>query len=534
MSISSLPSRSRSHSRLYHKRSQFLPAKPREHVTLSSRLPLLAPLMVSLLLLTISSQATVAAAFPYASAHARWLQDVSAPPPPPIVAPPPPLATVSPPPPVAAASTASPPPLDSFSPPPPTTSPPPPTLSPPPPTTSPSPPLSPPPSPPSSPPPSPPLPPPPTPPSPPPSPPPTPPPPPSPPPPPPPLGTCPAPFTVGARCTNCTKAGGCICDSFGVCRPTCSYVPGVDYKSPTWRRACNTCPSKRLGVPNAQCACDINGSQQCVDFCALPENNNGVTPAKAGKDGCVCSPSKAKCVPFCNEKDGFKCSNSESGEGYCRAGLCYDICAIAKPGTVCRTCNRTKGGSCVCGSSGKCEPDLSCTGPSPVPLVLNSSNAYPCTSCSNAYYYPVTNVNVVTAPGCRCAGKGKCVEPCNGGLAEGAVCSGGAACADNTNGCRCTQGRCRPFCELPTNEGAACGDMFSQQGTCVGGKCVPRCSVAGSDGLQCSYNCTSQVCLCSAGQCKPQCQLPSAEGGECFDSAEEGHVLMRGEEGGSD
>ncbi|CAI5962413.1 unnamed protein product [Closterium sp. NIES-64] len=469
-------------------------------------------------------------------------KDVSAPPPPPIVAPPPPLVTVSPPPPVASASTASPPPPDSSSPPPPTTSPPPPTLSPPPPTTSPSPPLSPPPSPPSSPPPSPPLPPPPTPPSPPPSPPPTPPPPPSPPPPPPPLGTCPTPFTVGARCTNCTTAGGCICDSFGVCRPTCSYVPGVDYKSPTWRRACNTCPSKRLGVPNARCACDINGSQQCVDFCALPENNNGVTPcvgcknatgngcvcgrgqcvdacstanpmsalvrgapctvgcsAKAGKDGCVCSPSKGKCVPFCNEKDGFKCSNSDSGEGYCRAGLCYDICAIAKPGTVCRTCNTTKGGSCVCGSSGKCEPDLSCTGPSPVPLVLSSSNAYPCTSCPNAYYYPVNNINVVTAPGCRCAGKGKCVEPCNGGLAEGAVCSGGAACADNTNGCRCTQGRCRPFCELPTNEGAACGDMFSQQGTCVGGKCVPRCSVAGSDGLQCSYNCTSQLLGRSSG-----------------------------------
>ncbi|CAI5525722.1 unnamed protein product [Closterium sp. Naga37s-1] len=51
--------------------------------------------------------------------------------------------------------------------------------------------------------------------------------------------------------------------------------------------------------------------------------------AKAGKDGCVCSPSKGKCVPFCNEKDGFKCANSDSGEGYCRAGLCYDICAIA-------------------------------------------------------------------------------------------------------------------------------------------------------------------------------------------------------------
>ncbi|CAI7780233.1 unnamed protein product [Closterium sp. NIES-53] len=392
---------------------------PREHITLSSRLPLLAPLIVSLLLLTISSQATVAAAFPYASAHARWLQDVSAPPPPPIVSPPPPLATVSPPPPVAAASTASPPPPDSSSPPPPTPSPPPPIPSPPPPTTSPSPPLSPPPSPPLSPPPSPPLSPPPTPPSPPPSPPPTPPPPPSPPPPPPPLGTCPAPFTVGARCTNCTTAGGCICDSFGVCRPTCSYVPGVDYKSPTWRRECNTCPSKRLGVPNARCACDINGSQQCVDFCALPENNNGVTAcvgcknatgngcvcgrgqcvdacstanpmsalvrgapctvgcsAKAGKDGCVCSPSKGKCVPFCNEKDGFKCANSDSGEGYCRAGLCYDICAIAKPGTVCRTCNTTKGGSCACGSSGKCEPDLSCTGPSPVPLQHRGSMSW--------------------------------------------------------------------------------------------------------------------------------------------------------------
>ncbi|CAI7927774.1 unnamed protein product [Closterium sp. NIES-54] len=275
---------------------------PREHITLSSRLPLLAPLIVSLLLLTISSQATVAAAFPYASAHARWLQDVSAPPPPPIVSPPPPLATVSPPPPVAAASTASPPPPDSSSPPPPTPSPPPPIPSPPPPTTSPSPPLSPPPSPPLSPPPSPPLSPPPTPPSPPPSPPPTPPPPPSPPPPPPPLGTCPAPFTVGARCTNCTTAGGCICDSFGVCRPTCSYVPGVDYKSPTWRRECNTCPSKRLGVPNARCACDINGSQQCVDFCALPENNNGVTACVGCKNatgnGCVCG--RGQCVDACS------------------------------------------------------------------------------------------------------------------------------------------------------------------------------------------------------------------------------------------
>eukprot|EP00475_Leptophrys_vorax_P038646 TRINITY_DN6858_c0_g1_i2.p1 TRINITY_DN6858_c0_g1~~TRINITY_DN6858_c0_g1_i2.p1 ORF type:complete len:393 (+),score=-39.90 TRINITY_DN6858_c0_g1_i2:536-1714(+) len=350
-------------------------------------------------------------------------------------------------------------------------------------------------------------------------------------------GMCPFGSSLGMRCTNCTSLGdGCQCDAFRVCRPSCTFIPGVDYKAATWRRSCATCPSLKSKLPNAACTCDLAGTGKCVDFCALPQNNNGVTPCKGcnnatgngcvcsrgqcvdacsssntmaalvrgakctvgctakGKDGCVCSTARGKCVPFCNEKDGAQCQDSPSGEGYCRAGVCYDICAIAKSGTVCKTCDAAKsGGSCVCSSSGKCVTDTSCTNASPVPLPLAPGSftpVYPCASCPNAYYYPVNNVNVVTAPGCRCAGKGQCVEPCSGGMAEGAVCSSGASCTDSTNGCRCTGGRCRPFCELPANDGAACGDGFVVQGVCSGGKCLPKCMLNGSNGLQCSYNCT--------------------------------------------